>query len=89
MLQSVKMLTQCLLILCTSIIIMSFSGCSYNCQEPLPPVIMKPKIPEVPEAKVVQCKKESIFENSQCVLLNYIEVKKERDTLRQILENIK
>ena len=62
--------------------ILSFNGCADKI------VCVKPIIPNIPEATIVQCKSNSILENSKCALTNYVEVKKERDMLRATINEI-
>ena len=62
--------------------ILSFNGCSEKI------VCVKPSIPNIPEATIIQCKSNNILENSKCTLTNYVEVKKERDILRAAINTL-
>lgn len=77
-----------MLIVCLSIL--SISGCSEKKPEPCVPIIkyVKPDKILVPEASITQCKFEDTLDNVKCALMNYIEVKKERDMLRTALDEL-
>ena len=78
----VKTLIVCLLILFTN-------GCSSSKQECVPVVkLIKPAKVEIDEAKIVQCRSNDVMENTRCVLMNYLSVKKERDQLRSVIDGI-
>jgi hypothetical protein len=75
---NVKMLTNSLIILSTSIIL---SGCCKN-------TIVKPTKPDIEPAKIGQCRSVSQLDNVKCVLTNYMNVKEERDKLRLAIDKI-
>lgn len=49
---------------------------------------VKPKAPVVAEANITQCTDPNILEKAKCSLSNFIEMKKERDSLRIIINNM-
>ena len=75
---NVKMLTNSLVILSTSIIL---SGCCKN-------TIVKPTKPDIEPAKIGQCRSAKQLDNVKCVLTNYMNVKEERDKLRLAIDQI-
>ena len=76
----VKTLIVCLLVLFTS-------GCGK--QDCVPVVkIVKPAKVVVDEAEVVQCRSENVLDNAKCVLMNYLSVKRERDQLRAVVDEV-
>lgn len=78
---TVKMLMLCSIALYTN-------GCSSK-QECAPIVKMiKPTKINVDEAKIIQCRSSDIMKNTKCVLVNYLSIKKERDQLRSIVDEI-
>ena len=83
--QIVKLVIGCLIVL-------FISGCGKQPECPqCSPIVkyVKPVAPEVPSAKIVQCKGESLtVELSKCIINNYYEMKKERDSLKATIEVI-
>ena len=65
---------------------LSINGCASKCT----PVVkyVKPEVPKIEAAKVEQCRYKDQLENVKCVLGNYMEVRKERDMLREALGTI-
>ena len=63
--------------------ILNFSGCSSK-----EVVCVKPTKPKIEEAVITQCKYDNILENTKCTLMNYINVKEERDKLRMALDRL-
>lgn len=61
---------------------LSISGCTSKIE------CIKPTSPKIKEANIIQCRYNNILDNSKCILNNYIEVKKERDELRIVVENM-
>lgn len=62
---------------------LSINGCSSK-----EVVCVKPTKPNIPEAKIEQCRYSNILDNSKCVLNNYVEVKQERDMLRNAIDRL-
>lgn len=62
---------------------LSFSGCWF-CQPES--IIIKPKAPIIEEAKVQPCNNNDILVNMKCFAENYLNIKKERDSLRVIIK---
>lgn len=81
--QTAKLGIGCLIVFYTS-------GCAEKQCPPCKPIVtyVKPKVPEVTKAEIKQCREASILENAKCILGNYIEMKKERDSLRMVVEEI-
>ena len=50
--------------------------------------LVKPKKPEIQEAKIEQCRYPDTISNVKCVLKNYFEVKEERDKLRMAIDEV-
>lgn len=63
--------------------ILSFDGCSSK-----EVICVKPTKPKIEEAVITQCKSDNILENTKCTLMNYINVKEERDKLRLALDKL-
>ena len=63
-----------------------FNGCASKCD----PVVqyVKPSIPYIKEAEIKQCRDEELLVNIKCILVNYFEMKRERDQLRFAIEEI-
>ena len=76
-------MNQIVTLLIAFLAIFLISGCSEKQIE-----CIKPKAPKVNEANITQCDNASILDNAKCSLNNYIEMKKERDSLRIIIEKM-
>ena len=74
-----KQIVMLLIVCCLTL---SISGCTSKIE------CVKPTLPNIPEAKITQCKHTNILDNAKCSLQNYIEIKQERDSLRATLENM-
>ncbi len=72
------------------VIVLSLTSCTNKQCPQCEPVVkyMKPSIPKITEAKIEQCRFDSILDNTKCVLLNYFEMKAERDKLRIAIDEM-
>lgn len=81
--QIVIVVSVCLTVLFTS-------GCAEKQCPQCQPIVkyVKPKMPSIDKAEIEQCRYSDTLANAKCVLVNYFEVKAERDKLRVALDEI-